>query len=75
MPQCFQFSFGNRVTVIIDCFEVFTNRPSNLYARAQTYSSNKVTVLGSLLKEAYPLSLKLGEGEPLINISQITVGY
>lgn len=41
MPQCFQFSFGNRVTVIIDCFGVFTNRPSNLYARAQTYSSYK----------------------------------
>ena len=41
MPQCFQFSFGKRVTVIIDCFEVFTNRPSNLYARAQTYSSYK----------------------------------
>lgn len=41
MPQCFQFCFGNRVTVIIYCFEVFTNRPSNLYARAQTYSSYK----------------------------------
>jgi len=41
MPQCFQFSFGNKVTVIIDCFEVFIDRPSNLYARAQTYSSYK----------------------------------
>ena len=25
MPQCFNFSFGNKTTVIIDCFEVFCN--------------------------------------------------
>ena len=41
MPQCFQFSFGKKTTVIIDCFEVFIDRPSNLLARAQTFSSNK----------------------------------
>lgn len=41
MPQCFQDSFGKKVTVIIDCFEVFINRPSGLYARAQTFSSYK----------------------------------
>ena len=41
MPQCFQFSFGKKATVVIDCFEVFINRPSNLLARAQTYSSYK----------------------------------
>ena len=41
MPQCFQVSFGNKTTVIIDCFEVFINRPSNLMARAQTYSNYK----------------------------------
>ena len=23
MPQCFQQSFGKKVTVIIDCFEIF----------------------------------------------------
>lgn len=27
--------------LIIDCFEIFTERPSNLLARAQTYSSYK----------------------------------
>ena len=30
MPQCFKFSFGNKTTVIIDCFEVFfckTDKP------------------------------------------------
>lgn len=41
MPQCFQYSFGHKTTVIIDCFEVFIDRPSNLLARAQTYSSYK----------------------------------
>jgi len=41
MPQCFQFSFGKKTTVIIDYFEVFIDRPSNLLARAQTCSSYK----------------------------------
>ncbi len=41
MPVCFQYSFGNKTTVIIDCFEVFIERPSNLQARAQTYSHYK----------------------------------
>ena len=41
MPQCFKYSFGNKVTVIIDCFESFIDRPSNLLARAQTFSSYK----------------------------------
>ena len=41
MPQCFQQPFGKKVTVIIDCFEIFIDRPSNLLARAQTFSSYK----------------------------------
>ena len=41
MPKCFQFSFGKRVTVIFDFFEVFIERPPNLLARAQTYSNWK----------------------------------
>ncbi|XP_068755908.1 uncharacterized protein [Montipora capricornis] len=41
MPQCFKYSFGNKTTVIIDCFQVLINRPSNLLARAQTWSSYK----------------------------------
>ena len=41
MPQCFKYAFGNKTTIIIDCFEVFINRPSNLLARAQTWSSYK----------------------------------
>lgn len=34
MPLCFQYSFGKKVAVIIDCFEVFIDRPSNLLTRA-----------------------------------------
>ena len=37
MPQCFQYAFGKETTVVIDCFEVFIERPSNLLARAQTF--------------------------------------
>lgn len=41
MPMCFQYSFGRKITVVIDCFEVFIDKPSNLLARAQTFSSYK----------------------------------
>ena len=40
-PMCLQYAFGKKVTVVIDCFEVFIERPSNLLARAQTFSSYK----------------------------------
>ena len=39
MPQCLKFSFGTKTTAIIDCFEVFCVKPTNLLARAQTFSS------------------------------------
>ena len=41
MPECFQVSFGKKVAVILDCFEIFTERPSNLEARSYTWSSYK----------------------------------
>ena len=34
MPQCFKFSFGTKTTVIIDCFEIFIEKPTNLLAKA-----------------------------------------
>ena len=40
-PMCFRELFGTHVATVIDCFEVFINRPSNLKARAQTWSSYK----------------------------------
>ena len=41
MPMCFKYAFGRKVAVDIDCFEVFIERPSNLLARAQTFSPYK----------------------------------
>lgn len=41
MPNCFQESFGKKVAIIIDCFEIFIERPSNLCARATTWSNYK----------------------------------
>ena len=49
MPQCFHAVFGNKTTVIIDCFEMFISKPSNLIARAQTFptyrNQNTVKIL------------------------------
>ena len=41
MPECFRTAFGNKVAVVIDCFEIFIERPSNLLAPACTWSSYK----------------------------------
>lgn len=41
MPRCFMDAFRLKTTVIIDCFEIFIDRPSNLLARAQTFSNYK----------------------------------
>ena len=41
MPMEFRKNFGLKVAVIIDCFEIFIERPSNLLARAKTWSSYK----------------------------------
>ena len=41
MPECFKVSFGTKVAIIIDCFEIFIERPSNLEARACTWSNYK----------------------------------
>jgi len=41
MPMEFRKSFGLKVAIIIDCFEIFIERPSNLLARAETWSSYK----------------------------------
>ncbi|XP_065891616.1 uncharacterized protein [Dysidea avara] len=41
MPMCYQASFGKKVAVIIDCFEIFIDRPSSLSAHASTWSNYK----------------------------------
>ena len=46
MPSAFRSYFG-RCIAIIDCFEVFIERPSSLVARAQTYSNYKSQIPNS----------------------------
>ena len=41
MPLSFREHFGVKVVCIIDCFELFSERPKNLLARAQTWSNYK----------------------------------
>lgn len=41
VPQCFKENFGNRVAVVIDCFEIFTETPSNLLNAARCWSNYK----------------------------------
>ena len=41
MPLVFKQNFGNIVAVIIDCFEIFIDRPSSLIARAMTWLNYK----------------------------------
>ncbi|TDH10114.1 hypothetical protein EPR50_G00071550 [Perca flavescens] len=41
MPHKFVESFGGNAAAIVDCFEVFIEKPSNALARAQTFSQHK----------------------------------
>lgn len=41
MPSCFIETFQDKTTVIIDCFEVFIEKPSNLLTAAQCWSNYK----------------------------------
>lgn len=41
MHQCFKETFGNKLTVILDCFEIFIERPKNLYSSAECWSNYK----------------------------------
>ena len=41
MPFCFCCNYGLKVTSIIDCFEIFIERPSNLLAKNCTWSQYK----------------------------------
>ena len=41
MPFCYQLHYGLKVTSIIDCFEIFIEKPSNSLAKACTWSQYK----------------------------------
>ncbi|CAN7985166.1 unnamed protein product [Ixodes hexagonus] len=41
MPMCFRAAFGTDVAVVIDCFEVFIEKPTSHMARSLTWSQYK----------------------------------
>lgn len=41
MPLCFQLQFGKKIVTIVDCFEIFVEKPSELKAAAQLWSQYK----------------------------------
>ena len=41
MPFCFRPNYGLKVTSIIDCFELFIEKPSDLFAKSCTWSQYK----------------------------------
>ena len=51
MPECFCASFKDKVA---DCFEVFIERPSNLMARAATWSTYKLHNTAKFLIDIAP---------------------
>ena len=51
---CFQESFGKKVAIIVDCFEIFLERPSNLQARAYTWLNYKHKNIVKVLIEIVP---------------------
>jgi hypothetical protein len=45
MPMEFRKYFGVKVSIIIDCFEISIDRPTNIIARAETWSNYSTTIL------------------------------
>jgi len=41
MPMCYKTPFGKKAAVIIDCFRISIDQPSNLSAHASTWSNYK----------------------------------
>uniref|UniRef100_A0A1A8LX43 THAP-type domain-containing protein n=3 Tax=Nothobranchius pienaari TaxID=704102 RepID=A0A1A8LX43_9TELE len=57
MPMSFRKAFGSKVAVILDCFEVFIERPYNFLAREQTWSKynrhNTIKFLTGISPQGY----------------------
>ena len=71
LPDCFKPIYS-RTTCIIDCSEVFIQRPTSLTARAQTYSNYKSHNTVKFLIAISPtgaiiLFQNVGEDMPVIN--------
>lgn len=61
MPMCFRKSFKHCMSVI-DCFEIFIDKPKDLKARAQTYSQYKSHNTMKYLISITPLRGRVGWG-------------
>ena len=74
MPFCYRINYGLRITSIIDCFELFIKRPSNLLAKACIHGLNiniiiwLSTLLALLLKEQLVSYQMVGEAGCQISI-------
>ena len=49
MTMCFRKTFGGKITTIIDCFELFIDRPANLTGHNLTWSNYKSHNIGKYL--------------------------
>ena len=53
-PMSFRKNFQTRVAIVIDCFEVFIEKPANFLARSQTFSAYKHHNTANFLIGVYP---------------------
>ena len=76
MPQTFKKVYG-RCICILDCTEIFIERPTDLVAQSQTWSNYKHhNTIKVILLRALSLSfLKHGVEEHLINLIQSNVAF
>ena len=74
MPMPFRKYFKTKVAVVIDCFEVFVDKPSNLAARSATWYQykhhNTVKFLIGISPQGVITFQMVGEGVQVTNISQ-----
>ena len=79
LPQCFKKKYRDAIS-IIDCSEIFIQRPTNLTARAQTWSNYKHTNTTKYLIGISPAGAVMflqvnGVAEFRINKSQWSLGF
>ena len=69
MPFCFRVHYGLWVTAIIDCFELYIEKPSNLFAKACVCSQHNTAKYLIVItpREQLVSFLMGGEAAPLTN--------
>lgn len=56
-PKCFKEAFGNKVTVIIDCFEINIEKTKHLEAQCTTWLTYKTNNTVKILIGITPIGL------------------